>query len=215
MRNKVNDYTNLLSAFTNSMYSPDSFNLISQLLGEPAEKPLYEKLNHGFELRPINIYTKDNKTIIENREKFSQLYHNGVKVSDDIFRIGGSCGGFNDGYCKLIHYTKVKQSKDNKFGFDSGKHVIINESGKICLSGNSYHDYPTHIGGHIASMSNYIYDLRSGTAIAPKSSTSIQGLNCVIIDHRYSWYDKEVTLPVGIYKIDYKTAEITLLDNVK
>jgi hypothetical protein len=76
-------------------------------------------------------------------------------------------------------------------------------------------DYPYHIGGHLGSIGNYIYDLRTGKAIAPKSSTTITGINCIIVEHRYDWYDKEVKLPLGIYRIDFQTAELTKLDEVK
>jgi hypothetical protein len=83
------------------------------------------------------------------------------------------------------------------------------------MSAPSSLDYPNHIGGHLGSIGNYIYDLRSGKAIAPKSSTSIVGAKCIIIEHRYHWYDKEVTLPLGIYSIDFQTAELTKLDEIK
>lgn len=215
MNSNGKDYTNLLAAFADAMYSPDAFNILGEIFREPVEKYPYEKLGDGLELRPITLYEDDNKTIIENRDKYSHLYNKGIKVSDEIFRLGGTGGKFKYGYCELIHYTKTKKTKDNRRGFTSGTFVIINESGKICLQGGQYSDHPHHIGGHIASIGNYIYDLRTGKAIAPKSSTMITGLNCAIIDHKYSWYDKEIKLPLGIYKIDYKTAEITLLDNVK
>jgi hypothetical protein len=92
--------------------------------------------------------------------------------------------------------------------------VIINHLGEICM-GKKGLDYPYHIGGHLGSIGNYIYDLRNGKAIAPKSSTVITGINCIIIEHRYDWYNKEVTLPLGIYRIDFETAEIIKLDEVK
>ena len=114
----------------------------------------------------------------------------------------------------MIHYTLREEHTEKKIGFGFGTHVIINHLGEICI-GREGLDYPYHIGGHLASIGNYIYDLRTGKAIAPKSSTTIAGANCIIIEHRYDWYDKEVALPLGIYRIDFKTAEITKIDEVK
>lgn len=215
MKHFGKNYVNLLAAFSDAMYSQDSFNLISIWLSEPQEKYPYDKLGGGFELRPIIMTTEDGKNVIENREKFCNLYHNDTKVSDTVFRKGGSGGTFKHGYCSLIHYTKKKDHETKIHGFSSGTHVIINEFGKTCLSGNGSLNYPNHIGGHIGSIGNYIYDLRTGIAIAPQSSTLMTGLNCAIIEHKYSWYDKEVKLPLGIYRIDFNTAEVTLIDQIK
>lgn len=200
----------MLAAFTQMMGSPGFGNFFGGLLFEEKEKYPHERLGNGYELRQIEL--KDSKgNPIDNREKYSHLYHNDLKVSDEVFRRGGTGGKFKDGYCKLIHYVK---NKKNSSGFDFGTHVIINSLGEIVMGRNGL-DYPSHIGGHLGSINGYIYDLRIGKAIAPKSSTMLTGSNCVIIEHRYSWYNKEVELPLGIYMIDFQTAEITKIDDVK
>jgi hypothetical protein len=66
--------------------------------------------------------------------KYSHLYKDGVKVSDEIFRKGGLCSGFKEGYCELIHYTRTKEPKKNDEGFSFGSSAIVNTNGKICLS---------------------------------------------------------------------------------
>lgn len=177
------------------------------------EKYPFERLGNGYELIPIKLSKKEQENSRLVSMKYSHLYHNGLKVTDLIFR-SANTSQFKDGYCKLIHYVRTKEKGKNSDGFSFGTQVIINHLGEIAMSQSSL-DYPTHIGGNIASIGNYIYDLRSGKAIAPKSSTTITGASCIIIEHRYSWYDKEAKLPLGIYKIEFDTAKITLIDNVQ
>jgi hypothetical protein len=175
----------------------------------------YEKLGDDYDLRPIDL--KDDKgNDIPNTSKYCNLYLNGNKVSDKVFRKGGMCNGFKDGYCSLIYYTKEKtKSKRNNEGFNFGTHVIINALGEIKLKVDNSLDHPYHIGGHLASIRDYIYDLRTGKVITPKGSTTISGSDFIIIEHRYGWHNKEVTLPFGIYKLDFKTAEIIKLGDIK
>lgn len=218
MKKQFNDFDNpmeAIAAFTQMMGSATSLGqFFGGIIKDPEEAYPYEKLGNGYELRPIPLTDKEAENSRLVYLKYSHLYHNDLKVSDLIFRKGGICYGFKDGYCSLIHYTRTKEPKKNDNGFSFGTHVIINELGEICLNKNGL-DYPYHTGGHLASIGNYIYDLRTGNAIAPKSSTVISGVNCVIIEHKYKWYDKEVTLPLGIYRIDFQTAEITKIDEVK
>lgn len=204
----------MLTVFTQMMGSSGFGSFFGGLPFEEKEKYPHERLGDGYELRKIEILAEGGQFVVENREKYSHLYHNDLKVSDEIFRKGGTGGKFKDGYCSLIHYVEKEPHAEKKHGFDFGTHVIINHLGEIVM-GRKGLDYPSHVGGHLASINNYIYDLRSGAAIAPKSSTTIIGTNCIIIEHRYDWYDKEVKLPLGIYKIDFQTAEITKIDEVK
>jgi hypothetical protein len=204
-----------LAAFTRMMATPGFGSFFGGMPFAEEEKYPYERLGNGYELRPIDLTEKEHENNRLVDLKYSHLYHNGLKVSDSIFRKGGTGGKFKDGYCKLIHYVRTTEPKKNDSGFSFGTHVIINHLGDIVMSASSSLDYPNHIGGHLGSIGNYIYDLRTGKAIAPKTSTSIIGAKCIIIEHRYDWYDKEVKLPLGVYRIDFETAELTLIDNVK
>lgn len=218
MSNKKHNQTDpmqILEAFTRMMAVPGFGTFFGGLPRTETEKYPYERLGDGYELRPIEILVKGGQFVVENREKYSHLYRNGVQIGNKVFRKGGMSNGFKDGYCSLIHYTQKEPHIEKKHGFDFGTHVIINHLGEITLNASLGLDHPYHIGGHLASIGNYIYDLRTGKAIAPKSSTSIKGANCIIIEHRYDWYDKEVKLPLGVYKIDFQTAEITKIDEVK
>lgn len=199
-----------------AMMSPRGFAAYFGGIEPPEEKYPYERLGDGYELRPIEILAEGGQLVLDNEIKYSHLYHNGLKVSDEVFRVGGMGGKFKDNYCSLIHYTQEREHTEEKLGFSFGTFVIINHLGDIVLKGESFSsDHPHHIGGHIASKGNYIYDLRTGKAIAPKSSSSMKGSNFLFIEHKYSWYNKEVELPLGIYAINLFTAEISKIDDIK
>ena len=213
---KPNPYE-MLETFTLMMQSSSLGDFFGGLIREmdPEERYPHQRLGDGYELREIEIIAEGGQFVVENREKYSHLYHNGLKVSDEVFRKGGTGGKFKDGYCKLIHYTQKEPHTEKRHGFDFGTHVVIDGLGDIKMKGQGISSYPDHIGGHLGALGNYIYDLRAGSAIAPKSSTSITGKNAIIIEHRYDWYDKEVKLPLGVYRIDFWTAELTKIDEVK
>jgi len=173
------------------------------------EKKNEESLGNGYTLGPIWLTEEESKSKEVSRMKYSYLYHNGLKVSDSIFRKGGSCIGFKDGYCNLIHYTRITK-REKPSGFSTGDHVIINELGEIVLKGDGL-DYPSHIGGHIGKFKGALYNLINGEKIAPMPRGSIKGKNCLIINHQYSFDDKG--FPLGVYKIDLFTAKITRLDD--
>jgi hypothetical protein len=172
------------------------------------EKYPYERLGNGFELRPLDIE--------DNRSNYCHLYKDGKQVTSQIFRKGGLSHGFKDGYCSLILYNKVRKTKGNTSGFDFGNHVLINELGQVKM-GSKGLDHPNHLGGNVASLNHTFYNLLTGEAIMPKSSTTINAKNFLIVEHRYDFdtYSKEVKMPLGVYKIDKVTCEITLIDEIK
>jgi RNA recognition motif-containing protein len=185
--------------------------------GQPKKvKPVnpYEDLNDGFELRPIELMEEEskNKRIVDM--KYSHLYKDGVKLSDHIFRKGGLCSGFKEGYCDLIHYTRTNESKKNDNGFSFGESVIINTDGKICLTREGL-DYAYHLGGNIASMGNYYYNLLTGEKICYKPSSVIKGEEYLYLEHRYNFGYYEVKIPVGVYKLNKVTLELTKIDEIK
>jgi RNA recognition motif-containing protein len=185
--------------------------------GQPKKvKPVnpYEGLNDGFELRPIELTEEEskNKRIVDM--KYSHLYKDDIRVSDDIFRKGGLCHGFKEGYCDLIHYIRTNESKKNDNGFSFGESVIINTDGKICLTREGL-DYAYHLGGNIASMGNYYYNLLTGEKICYKPSSVIKGEEYLYLEHRYNFGYYEVKIPVGVYKLNKITLELTKIDEIK
>jgi hypothetical protein len=198
-----------LAAFM-AMAGNPGFGSIFGGLVEPEERYPYERLGDGYELRPIEMKDKKGNPI-ENRSKYSHLYHNGLKVDDKIFHKGGMGGDFRDGYANLIHY-KVDKSREEGLGF--GIHVIINHLGDICLSGTGISSYPSHCGGNVGKLKDTYYNLKTGEEILTCSSSgSINGKAFIIVEHQYDWYNK--ALPLGIYKIDKWTCEFEKIDDIK
>jgi hypothetical protein len=190
------------------------YSIFGGLTKEPKKIKPYQNLNDGFELRPIELSEKESESSRIVDLKYSHLYKDGVKVSEDIFRKGGICHGFKDGYCGLIYYTRTKQPKKNSSGFSFGTHVIVNTEGKICLEGKSL-DSPYHIGGNVGSVGNYYYNLLTGEKIFYRPSTVITGGEYLYLDNRYNFDYYEVKLPVGVYKLNKITLELTKIDVIK
>ena len=190
------------------------YNIFGGLIKEQKPVNPYKSLNDGFELRPIELSKKESENSRIVNMKYSHLYKDGVKVSDDIFREGGLCHGFKDGYCVLIHYTRTKNPKKNDNGFSFGDSVIINTEGKICLSRTGL-DYPYHTGGNVGSAGNYYYNLLTGEKICYRPSSVIVGEECLYLDNRYNFDYYEVKLPVGVYKLNKITLELTKIDEIK
>lgn len=179
--------------------------------GEPEEEYPYDRLGDGYELRPIKLTDKESKNSHVVGLNYSHLYHNDLKVSDLIFRRGGSGGTFKDGYCQLIHYVRDRKRQGL---FSYGEHVIINKLGDICLSGSGISSNPSHYGGNVGKLKDTFFNLCTGEEILTcSSSSSINGQNFIIVEHRYDWYNKE--LPLGVYRIDKFTCEIEKIDEVK
>lgn len=206
------DATDLLSAYAQIVLNP---NMISGFFGGmPAEKYPYDRLGNGFELRPIEILAEGGQFVVDNGDNYSHLYKDGNQVCDIVFRRGGYSGNFKDGYASLILYTQNGEHTAKRHGFDFGTHVIINESGKVCLSSEGVSNYPAHLGGNIGKLKDTYYDLRTGEAILTcSSSSSIRGQNFIIVEHQYDWYNKNLQL--GVYKIDKQTCEFEKIDDIK
>jgi len=223
MKNKKNnssefDYQNAMGMIM-KMASQPGFGFGSFFggmpFGEPEEKYPYDRLGDGYELRPIKLTKKEEENKHNESSGYSHLYHNGLKVSDKIFRRGGLGGDFKDGYCSLIHYTRER--KKTKYGttyFSSGIHVIVNKLGDICLSGTGISSYPSHCGGNLGKLKDTYYNLCTGEeVITCSSSSNIDGKRFMIVEHRYDWYNK--SLPLGIYQIDKFTCECVKIDEAK
>jgi len=190
------------------------YNIFGGLTKKPKPVNPYEDLNDGFELRPIKLLKKESENSRTVGMKYSHLYKDGVKISNKIFRRGGLCSGFKEGYCGLIHYTRTKEPKKNDSGFSFGIHVIVNGDGKICLEGKSL-DSPYHTGGNVGSVGDYYYNLLTGEKICHRPRTIIVGGEYLYLEHRYNFDYYEVKIPVGVYKLNKITLELTKIDEIK
>ncbi len=205
----------ILAAFTQMMADPGFTNFFGGMIREmdPEAKYPYERLGDGYELRSIELLDSKGNQLM-NESKYSHLYHNGLKVTDLIFRKGGLGGKFNDGYCLLILYVQKSEHTQKGHGFDFGIHVIINELGEIVLKANGSCEYPSHCGGNVGKLKDTYYNLKTGEPILTASSSgAISSKNLIIIEHQYDWYNK--SLPLGVYTINKTTCEITKIDDVK
>ena len=204
----------LLKQFVIMAHTGDVSGLLGLVAEETREVYPYERLGDGFELRPIEMLAEGGQFVLENRENYSHLYHNGLKVSDLVFRKGGLNNGFKDGYCSLIHYTQKESHTEKHHVFDFGIRVIINRLGEICLSAKGISAYPSHLGGNIGKLKDTYYNLITKEPILTcSSSDSINSKNYVFVQHRYDWYDKN--LPLGVYRIDKQTCEFEKIDDIK
>lgn len=214
MNNDAKKMLDVMTLASQMVFNGDLYNIFGGLTKEPKPVNPYESLNDGFELRPIEILAEGGQFVLENTNKYSHLYKDGVKVSDEIFRKGGLCHGFKDGYCTLIHYVLEREHEEERLGFSSGESVIINTDGKVCLSKEGL-DYPYHSGGNVGSMGNYYYNLLTGEKICYRPSSVIVGEECLYLDNRYNFDYYEVKLPVGVYKLNKNTLELTKIDEIK
>lgn len=155
-------------------------------------------IGHGIKLVPMNLKN--------NRDNYSQLYRNDIKLNENIFRLGGMSSGFNNKpYCNLIYYgvntsKLVDASKIKNFG----THCIIDINGDIKFMSSDTFESVYYLKGVICSMKNKYYNLLTGKLII-ESSQHISSDNYLFVEHKYDWYNKE--LPLGVYKIDWNTGE--------
>lgn len=216
MAKKDLNYKESMSALRayGQVMSGSSFSLFfNGMFPDESEKYPYERLGDNYELRPIKLTDKERENSHTVSLNYSHLYHNGLKVSDLIFRKGGTGGEFKDGYCQLIHYVRDPKRES---GFSYGNHVIINHLGEIVLKADSFSsDHPYIDGGNVGHLKDMYYDLRTGKPFMVKSSDSINGVNSIIVNHRYDWYGKDLNIPTGIYIINKQTCEFEKIDDIK
>lgn len=214
MDKKTKQMLDVMTLASEMAFNGGFYNIFGGLTNEPKPVNPYESLNDGFELRPIELLKKESENPRIVNSKYSHLFKDGVKVSNEIFRKGGLCHGFKEGYCGLLHYTRTKEPKKNDNGFSFGDSVIINTEGKICLSRGGL-DYPYHVGGNVGSVGNYYYNLLTGEKICYRPSSVINGVEYLYLDNRYNFDYYEVKLPVGVYKLNKITLELTKIDEIK
>ena len=174
-------------------------------------KSPYHQLGNQIELRPVTL-TNSKGEYIENSNKYGNLYKNGIKLSDEVFRIGGFGGSFkNELYCSVIHYKKTnpKIVKSEHDLFDSGKHCLINDQGQIVMHCD-YNYY--YLGGNVVYHNSKYISVLTNKEFFNSSSNNIIGKNYIIVSHTYNFGQNNI--PVGIYKIDKLTCEVIKIDEL-
>lgn len=195
----------------------------------PQKKREGQELGDDFWLKPIKVVNK-NGTPLVNANLYSHLYRGDTKLSDTVFRRGGLSFGYRDGFCELITYDKRADlnhelNTGKKFNrvdeiFDYGRHCIVDQAGNIRLRDENMLSTIRLVRGRIATMDGLVYDLETGNKIAliTSGNCTITGMTCMIIEHAYDfecYQNKFKEFKTGIYKIDFATAEVTRLDDVK
>lgn len=162
-----------------------------------AQTPRNEgNLNDGYELIkiPREMYSEKSSST-----DYSYLYKNGKKISDIIFRKGGMCSGYKEGFVPLIMYTLNKKTKE----FDFGVHVIVDYMGRVVLAGTGMSEYPSHVGGIIGKLKDKYINLITSEEIA-FGSQSLKSDEYLFVEHRYGSYGEGLKFQTGVYKIDLK-----------
>jgi len=171
---------NLNALFGTLFNSPfDSIKFIS-----PIDKGI---LGEGIKLISLNIKNNENK--------YGNLYKNGKKISNKIFRIGGLSSGFNGKpYCMLIYYKTIKSS---------GQHCVIDSNGKIVFISESFRS-PYYLNGHIVVEDNKYYSLLDGKMICGGYSS--------VSSDSYLFVEVYKEHKKVIYKIEYKTGTFEIFE---
>lgn len=127
------------------------------------------------------------------------------KISDDIFRVGGTSIGFkkND-YCELIHYEHVSIDKHCCLG----NHCIIDAEGKIVFEADSPIKYPYYKKGCIVKYNDLYINLKTGKPIVSSYHQKIESENYLFVES--SSYKNE--FPKGVYKIEYSTGNFEIIN---
>ncbi len=188
-------------------------------LDNQPSKQSHTNLGGGFELREIELLDA-NGDVIKNDVKYSNLYRDGLKVCETVFRQGGLSRGFVDGYCALIAYAKQphvdkKRTHYIREYFNFGDHCIINTSGEIVLSAKNSLSNPSHVCGNVGCLDTGLYDLRTGEQFATTGRSMIIGKKYIVLDHAYSHSGHDKFMPTGVYQIDTETCETVKIDDIK
>jgi hypothetical protein len=144
-------------------------------------------LNNGFKLIPF-----------DNDNNYSHLYKDGKQVSTEIFRKGGMCTGFTDGYCILINYTI---EKDGTWGLSSGTFVVVNSRGEIVKYQKSTLTYIYHRGGCIISEGDEIFCLKTNKIIMKKSGSIMRTENYLFAQEGHKGPIYKIEIATGNYEI--------------
>lgn len=141
----------------------------------------------------------------EEKMKYGHLYKDNQKLSDDVFRVGGLGGKFNDGYCSLLYYPEYdKNSKENSI---CRHQCIINTNGDIIVQVEQF-DHLYHLGGVLATSKKLgLINLLTGEKILPDYGDSVKSKEFLFVEHRWSCTEDKEKYPLGVYKISYKTGE--------
>lgn len=153
-------------------------------------------LGKGFRLEPVDYKRYENDS-----SQYYNLFKDGKKISDKIFRRGGISSGFKKGdYCSLIVYG------DDKIGV-GGTHCIVDMQGKIVHKQSKGLSYPYLAGGVIVSDDNWYYNLLNGEKLV-RGRESVSSKDFIFVES--SFYSEDGDWQEGVYQIEKKTGKVKI-----
>lgn len=119
----------------------------------------------GLVLQPVEIPEDYAKKWNEHSVDFVQLYYNGKKVSDSLYRKGGLYSGNTDGYYMILKYTeaiyKDSITKDPKRKKHlQGNWVILDSEGNEKYEHKEYGSMYL-MGGQVYSIGSKYYNIET------------------------------------------------------
>lgn len=187
----------------------------------PKTPPTGDDLKNGFTLKWI-VEEEKGESVRERIKKhrcrgnYGHLCKDGVQICDSVFRVGGLCGGFKDGYCSLILYIP----NDSEEGYDSGTHVIVDETGKVCLKAENGLNHPYHFNGVVASLEKKYYNLKTGEVILDGSyktggyisERSVKSDHYVFLEGCSIEKTPSHNRKNIVYQIEFSTGKLTIIE---
>lgn len=146
------------------------------------------KLFKGLVFKYVELDEEYRKKWNERSSDFGNLYKDGKKVSDNLYRIGGIGGKAKDGYIILLKYIedyydlKHLKTKAEKRHLQSHS-CIINENGIEKIVADSY-KHPYLQGGLIYALDSNYYNIESGELIS-HSHKSMSSDEFIFLDNAY------------------------------
>jgi len=165
------------------------------------------------ELKPIVLSLEYRKEWNKSSKDFFNLYVDGKKVNDAIYRTGMWDGRVKDGYIMLLKYVEAFYSKEilKMSGSNKPKHLesqwcILNEKGeeKVCFEP---YNSPYLMGGVIYSIKSDYFNIETNEFYCNASST-MNTDNYLFLENKY---DKNI-LKRGVLKIEKKTGLFELIN---
>lgn len=140
-------------------------------------------------LKPVKLDGDYRKKWNIHLTDFCNLYKNGKKVSDALYRIGGFGGDIKENYFMLLknieaHYpdniTKEKHRKPHL----ENRWCILNKKGVEKVNFKPFESPYLH-GGQVYSLDGKYYDIESGKLYCHSCSSSIISKRYIFLENKY------------------------------
>lgn len=159
-------------------------------------------MKNKIELRPVKLDLNYAKKWNERREDFYNLYINGEKKSESLYRIGGFGANLDDEYFLILKYSEAFYGDDITTNKKNKKHLeshwcILDKKGHEKALFDSFKSPCLH--GCIYSLGNKYYNIETGEIYCDSYKT-VSSEKYLFLENRYD-EDKEKR---GVLKIDKK-----------